>query len=229
MKKKINSIQLEYEMLMKGKTEIEREAIEKTIIIAYKEKLENDNKDFIEQKMKNYEKFKKMKAIDANPKGINQIKQLLGFRTHSKKNKKKGRKRRFSNNALPLNEQKYNYEDSKLKELFDFRNNNYSGELKDMNKGNNNETHLSAFKNYSIIQTPKKEMIDSTIDDSYKKIFHLSSSIKKPIQIITGDFDYNQMLTPIKGIGVTLSNVQLSDIFNTSNINENNAKKGNQI
>ena len=100
MKKKIENIEKEYEEKIKDKTEEEILKIQDEILEKCKEKVEKENKIFYDEKIKNYEKFKNTSLDNKN--GILKLKQILLLRTHSKKTKKRGRKRKNYN--FPLEE-----------------------------------------------------------------------------------------------------------------------------
>ena len=92
MKKKIIQIEKEYEEKIKDKTEEEIEKIQNEILSNCKEKVEKENAKFYDEKIKNYEKFKSISLENKNV--ILKLKKILLFRTHSKKTKKRGRKRK---------------------------------------------------------------------------------------------------------------------------------------
>ena len=95
MKKKIIQIEKEFEEKTKDKTEEEIEVIQEEILVKCKEKVEKENKKFYDEKLKNYEKFKNISL--ENKSGILKLKKILLLRTHSKKTKKRGRKRKYNN------------------------------------------------------------------------------------------------------------------------------------
>ena len=95
MKKKIENIEKEYEEKIKDKTEEEILKIQDEILEKCKEKVEKENKIFYDEKIKNYEKFKNTSLDNKN--GILKLKKILLLRTHSKKTKKRGRKRKNYN------------------------------------------------------------------------------------------------------------------------------------
>ena len=95
MKKKIIQIEKEFEERTKDKTEEEIEVIQEEILVKCKEKVEKENKKFYDEKLKNYEKFKNISL--ENKSGILKLKKILLLRTHSKKTKKRGRKRKYNN------------------------------------------------------------------------------------------------------------------------------------
>ena len=100
MKKKIENIEKEYEEKIKDKNEEEILKIQEEILEKCKEKVEKENKIFYDEKIKNYEKFKNTSLDNKN--GILKLKKILLLRTHSKKTKKRGRKRKNYN--FPLEE-----------------------------------------------------------------------------------------------------------------------------
>ena len=95
MKKKIIQIEKEFEEKTKDKTEEEIEVIQEEILVKCKEKVEKENEKFYDEKLKNYEKFKNISL--ENKSGILKLKKILLLRTHSKKTKKRGRKRKYNN------------------------------------------------------------------------------------------------------------------------------------
>ena len=95
MKKKIIQIEKEYEEKIKDKTEEEIEKIQNDILAKCKEKVEKENEIFYDEKLKNYEKFKNTSL--ENKTGILKLKKILLLRTHSKKTKRRGRKRKNNN------------------------------------------------------------------------------------------------------------------------------------
>ena len=94
MKKRIEIIKNEYDNKIKGKNEEEIDKIQKDILEKYKIIVEKENKIFYDEKMKNYEKFKNI-TID-NKQSMYKLKKILLFRTHSKKLKKRGRKKKYN-------------------------------------------------------------------------------------------------------------------------------------
>ena len=100
MKKKIIQIEKEFEEKIKDKTEQEIEAIQEEILNRCKEKVEKENEKFYDEKLKNYEKFKNT-SLD-NKSSILKLKKILLLRTHSKKTKRRGRKRK--NNIISYDE-----------------------------------------------------------------------------------------------------------------------------
>ena len=95
MKKRLEQLQKEYDNLIKDKTEEEIKKIQDDILQKCKIVVEKENKDFYDEKMKNYEKFKNI-TVD-NKQSMYKLKKILLFRTHSKKIKRRGRKKKYIN------------------------------------------------------------------------------------------------------------------------------------
>ena len=96
MKKRIEHLQMEYDNMIQGKTQEEINEINDDILKKCKIVVEQENQKFYDEKMKNYEKFKNI-TID-NKQSMYKLKKILLFRTHSKKIKRRGRKKKFSSN-----------------------------------------------------------------------------------------------------------------------------------
>ncbi len=93
MKKRIEQLTMEYEKMIEGKTEEEIDQIQRDILDKCKVVVEQENQKFYDEKMKNYEKFKNI-TID-NKQSMYKLKKILLFRTHSKKVKRRGRKKKY--------------------------------------------------------------------------------------------------------------------------------------
>ena len=93
MKKKIIQIEKEYEEKIKDKSQEEIEKIDEEIMERCKQVVKTENEKFYDEKLKNYEKFKNT-SLD-NKTGILKLKKILLLRTHSKKTKRRGRKRKI--------------------------------------------------------------------------------------------------------------------------------------
>ena len=93
MKKKIIQIEKEYEEKIKDKSPEEIEKIDEEIMERCKQVVKTENEKFYDEKLKNYEKFKNT-SLD-NKTGILKLKKILLLRTHSKKTKRRGRKRKI--------------------------------------------------------------------------------------------------------------------------------------
>lgn len=93
MQKKILIFETELSNMLQGKSPEEVESFKENFINQCKETIESDNLKFYDEKRKNYEKFKSLKY--ENKISMNKLKKILLFRTHSKKTKKKGRKKKI--------------------------------------------------------------------------------------------------------------------------------------
>ena len=93
MKKRMDNLKEEYENMIKDKTEEEIDQIQKDILDKCKTVVEQENQKFYNEKMKNYEKFKNI-TVD-NKQSMYKLKKILLFRTHSKKIKRRGRKKKY--------------------------------------------------------------------------------------------------------------------------------------
>ena len=96
MKKRIDQLQAEYDNMIKDKTPEEIKKIQDDILQKCKVMVEEENKKFFDEKMKNYEKFKNS-TVD-NKQNMYKLKKILLFRTHSKKIKRRGRKKKYLTN-----------------------------------------------------------------------------------------------------------------------------------
>ena len=108
MKKKIILIEKEYEEKINGKTPEEIEKIDEEIMERCNQVVKTENEKFYDEKLKNYEKFKNTSL--ENKTGILKLKKILLLRTHSKKTKRRGRKRK-----IPYDEIINNGNDIKMK------------------------------------------------------------------------------------------------------------------
>ena len=96
MKKRIEQLKTDYDNMIKDKTEEEITKIQDDILQKCKVIVEQENQKFYDEKMKNYEKFKNI-TVD-NKQSMYKLKKILLFRTHSKKMKRRGRKKKYLNN-----------------------------------------------------------------------------------------------------------------------------------
>ena len=96
MKKRIDQLQIEYDNMIKDKTQEEINKINEDILKRCKVVVEQENQKFYDEKMKNYEKFKNI-TVD-NKQSMYKLKKILLFRTHSKKIKRRGRKKKYPSN-----------------------------------------------------------------------------------------------------------------------------------
>ena len=93
MKKRIENLKEEYDKMIEGKNEEEIDQIQRDILDKCKTVVEQENQKFYNEKMKNYEKFKNI-TVD-NKQSMYKLKKILLFRTHSKKVKRRGRKKKY--------------------------------------------------------------------------------------------------------------------------------------
>ena len=146
MKKKVDVVSNKYNELIEKEDSIYLEEKETKIIEKLKKIIQDKIKKITDEKKKVYEKFKKMKFenLSNNSGNLNskKIRKVLGFRTHSKKCKKRGRKRAPS--TYPNSSSKKSLESTEKKK----KENTF--EVTPTN------IHSSAFTNYdeTINQTP---------------------------------------------------------------------------
>ena len=188
MKKKKNIVESEYnkklfEYKEKYHNLSDRE-IEDILIEDFKKVIEEEMKKTNEEKKKAYEKFKKMKIskIGNNQKNFNlminayKIRKVLGFRTHSKKSKKRGRKKLSNINNTNVNSTTNN---ESIKNINNLENNydinNYNISTKGSSESNIflSQKSNSAFKN-----------LDSNVSTEMKTPMCIPQ-MTKPIQIIS--------------------------------------------
>ena len=100
MKKRSKDISLEFEKMAQDKCEENLLKIQNKILEECRQKNEDLNKLFFEEKMKHYKLFKSSKTTSKN----NEWKSILNLRTHSKKVKKRGRKSKKSKSMENENE-----------------------------------------------------------------------------------------------------------------------------
>ena len=93
MRKKIVEIENQYNNKINGKNEEEIKNIQDEILASCKEKVEKENAKFYDEKIKIFEKFKST-SVD-NVQSILKLKKVLLLRTHSKKTKRRGRKKKL--------------------------------------------------------------------------------------------------------------------------------------
>ncbi len=87
MRKRIKDLSNEFEETLKLRGITDHHILEEEILEECKKKINQDNKAFIEEKLKYYKKFKNSKT------GSNEnLKKVLKLRSHSKKVRKRGRK-----------------------------------------------------------------------------------------------------------------------------------------
>ena len=202
MKKKIDFIQKQYNDLMNLSNDSTMSTVssldvtkeEDLIIEKMKIVVDEKMKKIKDEKRKAYEKFKKMK-IDTNSNASNnnftisskKIRKVLGFRTHSKKCKKRGRRKTSTKVPSNGNNTKTN---NSINNINLVKSKQKENEKNIINENiNKNDVH-SAFKNYneSITQTPinsdiNKIVLFSKLATSAHSPFNYPVQTK-PIQII---------------------------------------------
>ena len=219
MKKKIENLTEEYENMIQGKTEEEIDQIQKDILERCKKVVEQENQKFYDEKMKNYEKFKNI-TID-NKQSMNKLKKILLFRTHSKKVKRRGRKKKynlleekttstlknFPNNKITMDNTTSNKITKKIKTA------KYSKPKKEKSKKKNYGTpknkkskrkigeifideNKQYSKNINIISSPIHKFIitKGDLNDSRKKSTNSNISINNNINIINNINNDNPIL-----------------------------------
>ena len=198
MRKKIGNIGFEYNKKIEGKSFEEIEKIDNDILNSFMNVVKSENEKFFEEKKKNYEKFKNTDV--ENKQCIGKLKKILLFRTHSKKTKKRGRKRKnpilksnnLSTNDILINNTFMN------NTIPNSKNNNLN-----INNKNNNKDKLFILNDYSIQKS--KILIDN------KKI---KKNHKTPISTIKLKSKEENLSTPKKDINTTAFN---SHIINKTN------------
>ena len=195
MKKKIDIISQEYNLICFGKNEKEIESIENDILQKCEEVVKDDNKVFYEEKKKNYDKFKNMDI--ENKQSIGKLKKILLFRTHSKKTKKRGRKRKLVQEdkfISPISKFNLNKSTSVRK---------YNSNILNKNKINNNKINHQFLRSSSLKNEQKKE----------NKVSNLITPIKD------NSISENEDIS--KSLSVNLSNsknkISEKNIFNNNN------------
>ena len=233
MQKKLYSFNNEYEDIMKNHRDMDIDAIHEDIITKCKEVIKNDNEKFYDEKRKNYEKFKSVKV--ENKQSMCKLKKLLLFRTHSKKTKKRGRKKKSAlqtKSNLNLNSSNNNCEyhncsektkhyknktfNCSLDYSFNKRlstpikkesnhpnitNNNIS-DSSDSSNQRNNSSNRNNYINLNIEKSAfNKQVVPSSSGNDYSVVgnnfsnikthLYFTSSIKKPVKIVTEDNNNN--------------------------------------
>ena len=231
MQKKLYSFNNEYDEIIRNHSEMEIDTIYEDIISKCKEVIKDDNEKFYDEKRKNYEKFKSVKI--ENKQSICKLKKLLLFRTHSKKMKKRGRKKKIvlqSQNTSNTNSGCNNNNISKqyknktfncsldysfnkklstpVKDNHNHNINNNTNNLSQIDSANNNIHNESTRCNNcssSCLNIEKsafnKHVLPSTSGNDYtlggtnfsniKTHLYFTSSIKKPVKIVTEDNSNN--------------------------------------
>ena len=243
MKKKIIQIEKEYEEKTKDKTEEEIEKIDEEIMERCKQIVNKENEKFYDEKIKNYEKFKNT-SLD-NKTGILKLKKILLLRTHSKKTKRRGRKRKIpydeiinNGNAL-INKKSKNLKMKKIKKNIKYitpiraRKN-----FKKRENQLNNENEIFE-QNDNIIPLKEEEDYEEDINENKNEYYYINNNpnpnmdINNPyMNIIKGNtnFQNNNYLNQSNCVFKNINETEMKDNMNKDNKlffsvlrNENNA------
>ena len=243
MKKKIIQIEKEYEEKTKDKTEEEIEKIDEEIMERCKQIVNKENEKFYDEKIKNYEKFKNT-SLD-NKTGILKLKKILLLRTHSKKTKRRGRKRKIpydeiinNGNAL-INKKSKNLKMNKIKKNIKYitpiraRKN-----FKKRENQINNENEIFE-QNDNIIPLKEEEDYEEDINENKNEYYYINNNpnpnmdINNPyMNIIKGNtnFQNNNYLNQSNCVFKNINETEMKDNMNKDNKlffsvlrNENNA------
>ena len=216
MKKKIENLTEEYENMIQGKTEEEIDQIQKDILERCKKVVEQENQKFYDEKMKNYEKFKNI-TID-NKQSMNKLKKILLFRTHSKKVKRRGRKKKYNLLEDKTTSTIKNYPNNKLS-IDNTTSNKITKNIK-IKKYSKPKKEKTKKKKYGTPKTKKsKRKIGEIFIDENKQYSKNINIISSPIHkfIITkGDLNDSRKKS-------TNSNISINNNINIiNNINNDN-------
>ena len=167
MKKKIIQIEKEYEEKIKDKAPEEIEKIDEEIMERCKQVVKTENEKFYDEKLKNYEKFKNT-SLD-NKSGILKLKKILLLRTHSKKTKRRGRKRKipFDDIINNINEPK-NKKNKNLKLKKIRKNLKYITPLRARKNNKKKENLINNENDYSV-QNENIMPLKEEEDDEYEE------------------------------------------------------------
>ena len=243
MKKKIIQIEKEYEEKTKDKTEEEIEKIDEEIMERCKQIVNKENEKFYDEKIKNYEKFKNT-SLD-NKTGILKLKKILLLRTHSKKTKRRGRKRKIpydeiinNGNAL-INKKSKNLKMKKIK-----KNIKYITPIRERKTFKKRENQLNNEneifeQNDNIIPLKEEEDYEEDINENKNEYYYINNNpnpnmdINNPyMNIIKGNtnFQNNNYLNQSNCVFKNINETEMKDNMNKDNKlffsvlrNENNA------
>ena len=224
MKKKIGNIGFEYNKKIEGKSFEEIEKIDNDILNSFMNVVKCENEKFFEEKKKNYEKFKNTDV--ENKQCIGKLKKILLFRTHSKKTKKRGRKRKnpilksnnLSTNDILINNNFMNNTIQNCKNN-NLNLNNTNNNINNTNNNTNNNINNNHNNNANNNKNNKDKLFilnDFSIQKS--KILIDNKKIKKnnktPISTIKIKSKEENLSTPKKDFNTTAFN---SHIINKTN------------
>ena len=216
MKKKIENLTEEYENMIQGKTEEEIDQIQKDILERCKKVVEQENQKFYDEKMKNYEKFKNI-TID-NKQSMNKLKKILLFRTHSKKVKRRGRKKKYNLLEEKTTSTLKNFPTNKIT-MDNTTSNKITKKIKTA-KYSKPKKEKSKKKNYGTPKNKKskRKIGEIFIDENkqYSKNFNIISSPIHKFIITKGDLNDSRKKS-------TNSNISINNNINIiNNINNDN-------
>jgi len=160
MKKKIIQIEKEYEEKTKEKSPEEIEKIDEEIMERCKHVVKEENEKFYDEKIKNYEKFKNTSL--ENKTGILKLKKILLLRTHSKKTKRRGRKRKIPYDEIIGNEIK----NKKSKKKFR-KNMKYITPIREKKLGKKKENMIN---NENDISVQNENIMPLKEEDEYEEV-----------------------------------------------------------
>ena len=218
MKKRVDNLKEEYEKMIMGKNEEEIDQIQKDILERCKTVVEQENQKFFNEKMKNYEKFKNT-TMD-NKQSMYKLKKILLFRTHSKKVKRRGRKKKNI-----LGEEKTT---SSIKNYLNTTNNKNTSENNSVNKIlKNSQLKLNKIKKDKSkkkkYRTPKnkkskRKIGDIFIDENkqYNKNINLISSPIHKFIITKGDLKDSRKKNGNSNISIN-NNINIINNINNDN------------
>ena len=215
MKKRVDNLKEEYENMIKDKNEEEIDQIQKDILEKCKKVVEQENEKFYNEKMKNYEKFKNT-TMD-NKQSMYKLKKILLFRTHSKKIKRRGRKKKYV-----LGEEKTN---SSIKNYVNTTNNKENNNLNKIVKGgqtkvNKVKKEKNKKKKYGTPKNKKnkRKIGDIFIDENkqYNKSLNIISSPIHKFIITKGDLNDTRQKNGNNNISIN-NNINIINNINNEN------------
>ena len=216
MKKRMEQLTIEYENMIKGKNEEEIDQIQRDILEKCKIVVEQENQKFYDEKMKNYEKFKNI-TVD-NKQSMYKLKKILLFRTHSKKVKRRGRKKKYL-----LGEEKTT---SSIKNYNSINNRINTEDNNSVNKNTKNSKNKSLIKSKikkKKFDTPKnkkkkRKIGELFIDENkqYNKNINIISSPIHKFVITKGDYNESRNNNINSNISIN-NNINIINNINNEN------------
>lgn len=206
MKKRIRELANEYEKMIMDKAEEEIIDMENEFIESCKQTIIDENEKFYNTKMKNYEMFKN---TNVNTPSIKKLKKILNFRTHSKKVKKRGRKRK--NRLLITTESKTLIKETPIKNIKPIMTSSVANGYNNNNNNDNNNNYNGNDNNQFLIHTKSHfpTTNEKTFSNNKPKGFLVSAN-KKPKQVLIGSYAHYK------------NDINNEDVFDNMNNNNNN-------